>query len=75
MADLRRLELEEDVRMKELLEGFNGFASTDFGNAPQVLKDMVAYCTNLRQEHTLLLNANGNLVAQNNELIEKVKEF
>jgi len=75
MNKLEELEEVEDSRLKIILNQMGSLQTNTLTGAPDILKRMVAYCTELRVEHDLLLNQDRALINQNARLQETVREY
>jgi hypothetical protein len=53
MAKIEQLEVVEEQRLQAILDKFGGLKGGAFG-VPDVLRKMVAYCTELKRENQFL---------------------
>jgi len=65
MNKLEELEEVEDQRLKTILSQMGNLQTNMLTGAPDILNRMVAYCTELRREHDLLISQDRAFVNQN----------
>ena len=75
MSELERLEQDEDIRIRGILDGLRGLGQGNLNGAPDILQRMVNYCMQMRNEHDVLLQQNERLSQQNGALISVVNQF